>query len=187
MRRLDKLSVHEQVQIVGVLEEHLVCEPEADPVQEDSDGGDEIVLQENSSQSTHVVYHRDLQDSRRQRSVYVRFYGKMQNNIGTNPTIDQEQFKDKCRVLDGVGTATIHRYFVVDTSGFDKIPGVLINGGDGVDFVAAGHERTNQIHPEIVDIPGRVQDNGNSHLLALSCENSFPVVRVKIPVRLGNS
>jgi hypothetical protein len=39
----------------------------------------------------------------------------------------------------------------------------LIDGSDSVYFMTLGHQCFNEIHPEVDDIPGGVQDNSNFH------------------------
>src|SRR5690606_33192290 len=101
-RRLYQFTVYAQLQAVGRLKENLVGKPEADPVQQYGDGGDEVVLEKDRPQPANIVDHGNLQGGRRECSVNVRFYGKMQNNIGTYATIDEVQFQNEGGIFDGV-------------------------------------------------------------------------------------
>jgi hypothetical protein len=56
---------------------------------------------------------------------------------------------------------------MMDTSRLFKQVRILIYGGDRVYFVPLLKQGVNEVHPEIVDIPGRIKDDSNSHGLAL--------------------
>jgi hypothetical protein len=41
--------------------------------------------------------------------------------------------------------------------------GIIVVGCDGVNFVALGQQSFNKIHPEVIDIPGGVEYDSDSH------------------------
>jgi hypothetical protein len=56
---------------------------------------------------------------------------------------------------------------MMNTPGFFQQVCIFIYGCNRMYFVALLKQGVNEVHPEIVDIPGRVKDDSNSHGLAL--------------------
>jgi hypothetical protein len=87
----------------------------------------------------------------------------MQYNVGFNFAIDSEKLQDQCGIFDGICAPAIHLHSVVDTASLEEkwCKGIL--RCNGMHFVALFQQALNKIHPEIVNIPGSVEDNRNSH------------------------
>ena len=53
---------------------------------------------------------------------------------------------------------------MMDTARLDQKMSIIINGGDGVYVMTFSLKLPDKIHPEIKDVPGRVEDDRNFHL-----------------------
>jgi hypothetical protein len=61
---------------------------------------------------------------------------------------------------------------MVNTSGGPKLVRVLVLGSNRVDFESFVDQPFDEIDPEIVDVPGGVENNGNPHQVSF-CWDTF--------------
>jgi hypothetical protein len=61
----------------------------------------------------------------------------------------------------------------MDTTRFYQMMCIVINRRDRMNFIPLIEEGFHKIHPEIVDIPGSVEDDSDSHLGSVYENNQF--------------
>jgi hypothetical protein len=87
----------------------------------------------------------------------------MKNDVGSEFAIDRPKFDDEAEVTNRIGATAVHADVMMHTTSFNQAVGVLVDGRNRVNLMSFRKEGFNEVHPEIVNIPGRVQDYCNFH------------------------
>src|SRR5438552_2422081 len=87
----------------------------------------------------------------------------MEDDIRFYFSIDEEKFGDQCRVFYGICSAAIHANLVMNAAFFFKKVCIVIMRRNGMNLIPLSDQFPHKIHPEIVNVPGRIQNNSNSH------------------------
>ena len=87
----------------------------------------------------------------------------MQHHIWAKFSVDRPKLNDQGGVLNWISPSAIHFHIVVGTSHFGEKMGIIIFRGNGVYLMTLRKQRFNKIEPEIVDVPGGIEYNGDFH------------------------
>jgi len=71
--------------------------------------------------------------------------------------IGRQKLNDECSILDGIGTATVHAYRMMDATGFDEKVRIVVNWCNRVHLMPLVLERPDKVHPKVEKYSGGVE------------------------------